>query len=82
MLFLLRIGRFGEVDFIFNLLESFRAPRLVDPWRPNGGFLTPEQWTAALEACGFTEVALAPDIARIRAVNPAFVVAAIVARRA
>jgi SAM-dependent methyltransferase len=69
-------------EFIFNLLESFRAPRLVDPWRPNGGFLTPEQWTAALETCGFTEVNLAPDIARMRQVIPALVVAAIVARRA
>jgi SAM-dependent methyltransferase len=75
-------GRPVHIEFIFNLLESFRAPRLVDPWRPNGGFLTPEQWTAALEACGFNEVAVRPDIARIRMVNPAFVVAAVVARRA
>ena len=71
-----------HIEFLFNLLESFRAPRLVDPWRPTGGFLTPEQWTAALEACGFTEVAIRPDVARIREVNPAFVVASVVARRA
>ena len=44
------------IEFLFNLLEAFRAPRLVEPWRPNGGFLTPEQWTAALEACGFRDV--------------------------
>jgi SAM-dependent methyltransferase len=70
------------VEFLFNLLEAFRAPRLVEPWRPNGGFLTPEQWTAALEACGFRDVTVFPDIARLREVCPSFVVAAIAARRA
>ena len=70
------------IEFLFNLLESFRAPRLVVPWRPNGGFLTPEQWVAALNACGFRDVAVYPDIARIREVCPAFVVAAIAAVRA
>jgi SAM-dependent methyltransferase len=74
-------GRPVYVEFLFNLLESFRAPRLVDPWRPNGGFLTPEQWTAGLEACGFRDVSIYPDIARLREVCPAFVVAAITAAR-
>ncbi|MCB1778217.1 MAG: methyltransferase, partial [Candidatus Competibacteraceae bacterium] len=32
------------VEFIFALLESFRSPVLQPEWRPNGGFLTPEQW--------------------------------------
>jgi SAM-dependent methyltransferase len=75
-------GRPVYVEFLFNLLEAFRSPRLVEPWRPNGGFLTPEQWTAALEACGFRAVTVYPDIARIREVRPAFVVAAITAVRA
>lgn len=75
-------GRPVYVEFLFNLLEAFRAPRLVEPWRPNGGFLTPEQWTAALEACGFRDVTVYPDIARIREVCPSFVVAAIAAVRA
>jgi SAM-dependent methyltransferase len=75
-------GRPVYIEFLFNLLEAFRAPRLVEPWRPNGGFLTPEQWTAALEACGFHDVTVYPDIARIREVRPAFVVAAITAVRA
>jgi SAM-dependent methyltransferase len=75
-------GRPVYIEFLFNLLEAFRAPRLVEPWRPNGGFLTPEQWTAALEACGFRDVTVYPDIARIRDVCPAFVVAAIAAVRA
>jgi SAM-dependent methyltransferase len=75
-------GRPVYIEFLFNLLEAFRAPRLVEPWRPNGGFLTPEQWTAALEACGFRDVTVYPDIARIREVRPACIVAAITATSA
>jgi SAM-dependent methyltransferase len=75
-------GRPIYIEFLFNLLEAFRAPRLVMPWRPNGGFLTPEHWVAALEACGFRDVKVYPDLARIREVCPAFVVAAITAVRA
>jgi SAM-dependent methyltransferase len=75
-------GRPVYVEFLFNLLEAFRAPKLVEPWRPNGGFLTPEQWTMALEACGFRDVTVYPDIARLREVCPSFVVAAISAMRA
>jgi len=69
------------VEFVFNLLEAFREPVLVPDWRPNGGFLTPEQWTAALESNGFREVRIVPDIAVIRDVYPSFVVGAIVATR-
>jgi SAM-dependent methyltransferase len=68
------------VEFVFNLLEAFRHPHIVPAWRPNGGFLTPEQWTAALHAGGFREVRLVPDIAAIRCAYPSFVIAAIVAR--
>lgn len=70
------------VEFVFNLLDSFRAPVLVPAWRPNGGFLTPEQWRAALEANGFGNVRFLPDLARIRDRIPAFVVAGIAADRA
>jgi SAM-dependent methyltransferase len=75
-------GRPIYVEFLFNLLEAFRAPRPGDPWRPDGGFLTPEGWVAALEACGFRDATVYPDIARIREVCPAFVVGAIMAVRA
>jgi SAM-dependent methyltransferase len=67
------------VEFIFNLLEAFREPVLDPAWRPNGGFLTPEQWTAALTANGFRDVRMVPDLVAIREVYPAFVVASIVA---
>ncbi len=71
-----------HLELVFNLLSSFRDAVLVPGWRPNGGFLTPEQWTAALEANGFHTVRIYPDIAAIRDAYPSFVVAAIVARRA
>ncbi len=71
-----------HLELVFNLLSAFRDPVLVPGWRPNGGFLTPEQWTAALQANGFADVRIYPDIATIRAAYPSFVVAAIVARRA
>ena len=71
-----------HLELIFNLLSSFRDAVLVPGWRPNGGFLTPEQWTAALAANGFDDVRIFPDIAAIRTAYPSFVVAAIVARRA
>ena len=71
-----------HLELVFNLLSSFRDAVLVPGWRPNGGFLTPEQWTAALAANGFRDIRIYPDIAAIRGAYPSFVVAAIVARRA
>jgi SAM-dependent methyltransferase len=75
-------GRPVYVELAFNLLASFRDPVLVPGWRPNGGFLTPEQWTQALAANGFRDVQIYPDIAAIRDTFPQFVVAAVTARRA
>jgi SAM-dependent methyltransferase len=71
-----------HLELIFNLLASFRDAILVPGWRPNGGFLTPEQWAAALAANGFEDIRIFPDIAAIREAYPSFVIAAIVARRA
>jgi SAM-dependent methyltransferase len=68
------------VEFIFNLMETFRAPVLHPTHRPNGGFLTPAQWRGALEAAGFVDVRLLPDIERMAARFPAFCVAALGAR--
>ena len=70
-----------HMEFVFNLLTAFRDPLLVPTWRPNGGFLTPEQWTSALIANGFKGVRIYPDIAAIRGAYPSFVAAAIVARK-
>ena len=71
-----------HLELVFNLLGSFRDARLVPGWRPNGGFLTPEQWTSALTANGFRDVRVYPDITAIRGAYPSFIIAAIVARRA
>jgi SAM-dependent methyltransferase len=74
-------GRPIYVEFMFNLLDAFREPVLVPEWRPNGGFLTPEQWTGALEANGFRDVRIVPDVAALRDVYPSFVIAAVVAKK-
>lgn len=74
-------GRTVYVEFVFALLEPFRAPVLHPVWRPNGGFLTPEQWFAAFRAAGLAEPFVWPDIPRIRERYPAFVVAAVGAAR-
>jgi SAM-dependent methyltransferase len=66
-------------EFVFNLLQTFRSPCLH--YRPNGGFLTPEQWTGALETAGFRDVRLLPDVACIRDEFSGFYVAAIGATR-
>ena len=68
-------------EFIFNLLETVRAPRLHAGYRPHGGFLTPEQWTGALTAAGFTDVKVMPDVDRVREVLATFYVACFGATR-
>lgn len=71
-----------ESEFVFNLTETFRSPRLHQLYRPNGGFLTPGQWQAAMEAVGFAEVRFLPDIMRVQDQAPRFIAAAIGASRA
>ncbi len=68
-------------EFVFNLMATFRAPRLHPDYRPNGGSLTVGQWTSALEAAGFEDVRVLPDIAGIRDELPTFYSAALGARR-
>jgi SAM-dependent methyltransferase len=68
-------------EFVFNLMDTFRSPRLHPLYRPGGGFLTPEQWTAALATAGFVDTRFLPEIRTILAEVPEFVVAAIGASR-
>jgi SAM-dependent methyltransferase len=68
-------------EFVFNLMATFRAPRLHPDYRPNGGFLTIGQWTSALEAAGFVDVRVLPDVASIRNDLPTFYAAALGATR-
>jgi SAM-dependent methyltransferase len=68
--------------FVFNLLETFRAPRLNPEYRPTGGFLTPHQWRTALTAAGFVDVRTLPDTDAVAAILPSFYVAAFGGMRA
>jgi SAM-dependent methyltransferase len=68
-------------EFIFNLIQTFRSPRLHAAYRPNGGFLTPGQWKTAIESAGFTGTRFLPDVMRIHREIPDFLVTAIGAIR-
>jgi SAM-dependent methyltransferase len=68
-------------EFIFNLIQTFRCPRLHPVYRPNGGFLTPDQWKGAIESAGFADTRFVPDVMRIRLKVPDFFVSAIGAIR-
>jgi len=70
-----------ESEFVFNLTETFRSPRLHPHYRPSGGFLTPAQWRGALEAAGFLDIRFLPDIVRVHDLAPRFIAAAIGASR-
>lgn len=65
----------------FQLLDSFHDVVLDPVTRPTVGFLTAECWAAALERAGFTEVALVPDVTRLREFHPGFLAAAVCGRR-
>jgi SAM-dependent methyltransferase len=68
-------------EFIFNLIRTFRSPRLHPVYRPNGGFLTPDQWKGAIESAGFADTRFIPDVIRIRRKVPDFLAGAIGAFR-
>jgi len=68
-------------EFIFNLIQTFRSPRLHPVYRPTGGFLTPDQWKAAIEAAGFADTRFIPDVMRIHRKVPDFLASAIGAVR-
>jgi len=69
------------IEFIFNLMETFRSPVLHPTYRPNGGFLAPEEWQGAMEAAGFVDVRMLPDIPSLRTRFPHFQVGAVGATR-
>ena len=69
------------IEFIFNLMETFRSPVLHPSYRPNGGFLAPEEWQGAMEAAGFADVRMLPHIPSLRARFPHFQVGAVGAIR-
>ena len=68
-------------EFVFNLIQTFRSPRLHPVYRPNGGFLTPDQWKGAIDSAGFVDTRFVPDVTRIHRRVPDFFVSAIGATR-
>lgn len=70
-----------NVEFVFNLMATFRSRRPDAPGQPPAGFLLPEQWKAALEAAGFTDVRFLPDVLTFSERFPRFHAAAIGATR-
>jgi hypothetical protein len=75
------LGYAVYTEFVFNLIQTFRAPLLDPARRPNGGFLTPGQWKAALETAGFVDTRFIPDVVRIHDEISDFFVAAVGASR-
>jgi SAM-dependent methyltransferase len=69
-------------EFPFRLLATFTDVRLDPSTRPTPGFLTAERWCAALARAGFVDVAVAPDVVRLRAYYPGMLAAAVSGRRA
>jgi SAM-dependent methyltransferase len=68
-------------EFIFKLLDGFNRVETDPELRPTAGFLTPEQWLRALDAAGFVELAIEPDLRRIRDLYPRFLTGALCGRR-
>lgn len=68
-------------EFPFQLLDSFTAVTLDPVTRPEPGFMTAEPWLAAFARAGFDDVAIVPDVVRLRALYPGFFAAAICGRR-
>jgi SAM-dependent methyltransferase len=64
-------------ELMFQVLESFTDVDLDPEFRPNSGFLTPEQWRAAFARADFANVRVAPDIEKIRELYPHFFTGAI-----
>ena len=70
-----------DPELPFQLLASFGDVRLDPATRPTAGFLTAPHWEAALRRAGLVDVASYPDVARLHAVTPVFLGAAICGRR-
>jgi SAM-dependent methyltransferase len=64
-------------ELMFQILESFTDVDLEPEFRPNPGFLTPEQWQSAFRRVAFANIRVAPDIENIREVYPHFFAGAI-----
>lgn len=74
-------GQTIAVELVFQQLRSFTRVELDPEVRPAHGFLSPEAWRGALTATGFNEIAVVPDLERIRHYYAHFFTGAICGRR-
>lgn len=65
----------------FQILQSDQAVETDPELRPTPGFLTGGGWSGALERAGFTDIALVPDVARLRDLWEGAITAAVCGRR-
>ena len=78
------VEAFRRLEATRHELDGARQMREVetDPeLRPTPGFLTAEGWTQALGRAGFREIALVPDVARLRDLWKGVITAAVCGRR-
>ena len=75
-------GQTIAIELVFQQLRSFTRVELDADFRPAHGFLSPESWRRAFAAGGFEELAVAPDLERIRDHYERFFTGAICGRRA
>jgi SAM-dependent methyltransferase len=68
-------------EFPFQILESFVGVETDADTRPEPGFLTAEQWLAALARAGFAGLEVVPDVARIRPHYAGLLAGAVCGRR-
>lgn len=64
-------------ELVFQILDSFTEVNTDLEFRPNAGFLTPENWRRAFIRAGFETVEIKPDLRAIAGVYPHFFTGAI-----
>ena len=74
-------GQPVDAEFPFQILASFADVELDPATRATHGFLTAEEWLAALGRAGFLAVEVVPDAIRLRGFYAGFLAAAVCGRR-
>jgi len=74
-------GQPVDAEFPFQILESFAHVELDPATRATHGFLTAEEWLAALGRVGFAGLEVVPDAIRLRSFYAGFLAAAVCGRR-
>jgi SAM-dependent methyltransferase len=74
-------GQPVDAEFPFQILESFAQVELDPATRATHGFLTAEEWLAALGRVGFAGLEVVPDAIRLRSFYAGFLAAAVCGRR-